>query len=274
MSSAPSTQAKDRHRPVGDEIHGSPPTSRSSCRVTNPPETAEWTVVSRRSGGRRRRGNHRAPELPAAAAAAATGAVSAPDYTSDDILKDRERISARFRDSACYRQLKQCITRILDSQSESVASITHAICLGTGSFVPSIVRFETMRTTHIQLDAFLAMVEILAERNGAPITCVFQEPAYVPADVAFLQGLGHTVVQSPRGFDMVQPQSFVYGIHLYRDVGMKDDWKASSERLEEMDKTFNKLAFPCDDDGLHAFNDTSLYWRKQCEAGEVTATPA
>lgn len=49
--------------------------------------------------------------------------------------------------------------------------------------------------------------------------------------------------------------------------GMKDDWKAPSDRLEEMDRTFNKVAFPRDDEGLHAFNDTSVYWRGHCEDG-------
>lgn len=53
---------------------------------------------------------------------------------------------------------------------------------------------------------------------SAPVPCVFQDPVFTSADRDFIAGLGHHVVDSPVAFDCVTPDSFLFGIHLYRPV--------------------------------------------------------
>ena len=76
----------------------------------------------------------------------------------------------------------------------------------------------------------------------------------------------------------------VFGIHLYRDIWASaldkalpamfvgtgwDVWdecpgsdkSADFERIREMDRTYDKFAFPQDDQ--HTFSSTSIYWKKR-----------
>jgi hypothetical protein len=50
------------------------------------------------------------------------------------------------------------------------------------------------------------------------IKVIFQEPAFEVSDIEFITSLGHEVVDSPAGFDAVDSTTFVFGIHLYRDI--------------------------------------------------------
>ena len=63
-------------------------------------------------------------------------------------------------------------------------------------------------------------VEQLRAQSGSeePIPCVFQEPLFSPADKAFIEGLGHRVVESPAAFDLVGPDTLLFAVHMYRDV--------------------------------------------------------
>lgn len=48
--------------------------------------------------------------------------------------------------------------------------------------------------------------------------CYFQEPLFTKSDKALISRLGHTVVDSPRGCDLVDGNSLVFAVHLYRPV--------------------------------------------------------
>lgn len=60
---------------------------------------------------------------------------------------------------------------------------------------------------------------LYAEKHaGEPIPCIFQEPVFTSADRDFIAGLGHSVVDSPEACDRVDPDTFLFGIHLYRPI--------------------------------------------------------
>lgn len=50
------------------------------------------------------------------------------------------------------------------------------------------------------------------------IKCIFQEPAFEVSDIEFITSLGHEVVESPVAFDAVDSRTFLFGVHLYRDI--------------------------------------------------------
>jgi hypothetical protein len=118
-----------------------------------------------------------------------------------------------------------------------------------------------------------------AEVSGHAIPCVFQEPIFSAVDESFLVSLGHTVVRSPKGFELVDADALLFGVHLYRPVyemALADDlprifvgtgwdvWDgvvagaAPFESMEVMERTYEKFSFP--QDGTFAFSSTSLYW--------------
>lgn len=97
--------------------------------------------------------------------------------------------------------------------------MTQAVCLGIGTFDPEDGAWEVKRRTHIQLVAFQFIVaELFQGQSRMPIRCFFQEPLFTPADRDFVGGLGHEVVESPAGFDMIDQGTLVFGVHLYRDI--------------------------------------------------------
>ncbi|KAK5999237.1 hypothetical protein PT974_01629 [Cladobotryum mycophilum] len=163
------------------------------------------------------------------------------------------------------------------------APVTRAICLGIGSFDPPDGGWEAKRKTYIQLIAFLIMVEELEKSLATKIPCIFQEPIFTEHDRTFLTNLGHQIVDSPRGCELVDKGTFFYGVHLYRPIYVMalknttpaifvgtgwDVWdqvNISSEpsddlfNLHEIELTYNKAPFP--QDTTTAFSSTSIYFR-------------
>lgn len=59
------------------------------------------------------------------------------------------------------------------------------------------------------------------EKSNAKVECVLQEPVFTASDRSFLESLGHRVVDSPKGFDMIDEDSLLFGVHLYRPIYTK-----------------------------------------------------
>lgn len=53
---------------------------------------------------------------------------------------------------------------------------------------------------------------------GQKIDCFFQDPIFTESDKAFIARLGHQVVESPKGCDMVNPDTLLFAVHLYRPI--------------------------------------------------------
>jgi hypothetical protein len=133
--------------------------------------------------------------------------------TVSDIKRDHERIREQWLSSASHRHLEE-----LMASKAHLPIPTTAICLGLGSFDPEDGSWQVKRRSHVQLAAFNALVQLLNQHGAQSIRCVFQEPCFTDADKEFLKALGHEVVDSPVGFEIISQDSLVFGIHLYRDV--------------------------------------------------------
>lgn len=74
-----------------------------------------------------------------------------------EIRDDFKSISTRWRESDSYQSLKSLILE----HHEKHQPVRKAVCLGIGTFGPDDGSWEVKRRTHVQLAAFLAMVELL-----------------------------------------------------------------------------------------------------------------
>lgn len=172
----------------------------------------DWVKVHRRKG-RRTRPSATAPPAPASSVSLSIPAPSTPSLSVEQVKQEHDRISDQWKSSSSCRRLQE----LLSSHSTS-SSVTKAICFGLGTFDPVDGAWEQKRKAHIQLAAFLAIVDYLRSKEGHAISCFFQDPIFNPVDKAFIESLGHQVVESPVGFQLVEPSALVFGVHLYRDV--------------------------------------------------------
>lgn len=171
----------------------------------------EWTRVRRK--GRRH------PKAHAQAISSSDNGHSSklkprPSFLSlSDIEKDHQHITQQWKSSTCCHQLREMI-----ATRTCYPSISQAICFGLGSFDPENGLWEGRRIAHVQLAAFLCIVEEMQRGNPQVISCCFQEPLFNEVDRTFIRSLGHEAVDSPEGFERVTPSTLVFGIHLYRDI--------------------------------------------------------
>ncbi|RYP49287.1 hypothetical protein DL768_004970 [Monosporascus sp. mg162] len=255
----------------------------SSVQKSEPQE--EWTQVRRKS--RRNAGSKAPQQQPKAPLRKPTTSGATTRLSVSEIQRDHERFSREWQESSCQRQLRDLIA---SRTGRPTTTVSQAVCLGIGSFDPEDGAWEVKRRAHIQLAAFLSIVGELGHGGGGgaqqqqpPIRCYFQEPLFTLADETFIRGMGHEVLGSPSGFEVIDRDTFVFGVHLYRDVygqaiakcvpaifvgtGL-DVWEGyhGSEGLdwttmEELDRQCDSVQFP-EDEGHTTFSSTSIHWRK------------
>lgn len=185
----------------------------ASLKTTN---EQEWTfVVPRKS----RNGRQRKPRLPDGDGQDPKTQVLRRDQASiqspGEIAIEYQRARSQYQQDAASEALKGLV------RAMKHVHVDHAVCLGIGTFNPPDGGWETKRRTFFQLSAFLDMVDVLEEGKGSgSIPCFFQEPLFTDSDKAFLEALRPKlkVVESPRGFDLVDSRTFLYGVHLYRPI--------------------------------------------------------
>jgi hypothetical protein len=172
----------------------------------------DWVKVDRRKGRRTRPGAMAAP-APAGSVSLSVPVPSTPSLSLEQVKQEHDRISDQWRSSSSYLRLQE----LLSSHSTST-SVTKAVCFGLGTFDPVDGAWEQKRKAHIQLAAFLTIVDYLRSKEGHAVPCFFQDPVFNSVDKAFIESLGHQVVESPVGFQLVEPSALAFGVHLYRDV--------------------------------------------------------
>ncbi|KAK7429390.1 hypothetical protein QQZ08_003982 [Neonectria magnoliae] len=228
----------------------------------------EWTQVTSK---RRRAAPKPGPAVPPRPAAAAVL------RSASALAADHARLRARWEDEEpCSRELRALVA----ANAGPAVAISRAVNLGVGTFDPVDGAWEAKRSSQVQLVAFLVVVEELEKITGSKIDCIFQDPIFTQPDKDFLAGLGHRVVENPEACDMVDADSLLFGIHLYRPVYAEalekslpaifvgtgwDVWDNIGhtdglEKMETMEKTYKKCAFPQDSHGS-AFSSTSIYWK-------------
>ncbi|TGJ79246.1 hypothetical protein E0Z10_g9510 [Xylaria hypoxylon] len=210
--------------------------------------------------------------------------VSPPSLSLEQVKQDHDRLAGQWKSSPSYGQLQE----LLSSHTAIISgSVTKAICLGLGTFDPPDGAWEQKRKAHIQLAAFLAIVEHLQSNANHQVRCFFQEPILNSVDKAFIESLGHKVVESPIGFQLVDPAALVFGVHLYRDIysqviathipamfvgtsyGTWEDFHGAENldwaRMKELDQLCVKAKFP-ENQADTTFSSTIIHWRQRDES--------
>jgi hypothetical protein len=172
-----------------------------------------WTRVPAKG---RRRGGARSRPSAAPVHSHSPGVRRTEDLRSaTDIADEYRRIRSQWETTDASGILRHFV---VDNGSASVSS---AVCLGIGTFDPPDGGWDTKRRTFAQLIAFLILVEAFEDKLKRKIDCVFQEPVFTESDKDFITSLGHRVVDSPQGFDLVASDTLLFGVHLYRPIYSK-----------------------------------------------------
>ncbi|KAH7029570.1 uncharacterized protein B0I36DRAFT_364092 [Microdochium trichocladiopsis] len=246
----------------------------------------EWTKVQRKSrrGPKARAQSAKMPTRPGVVTATPTPRqATASDLTAQDIREQHKRIYDQWLESDCHKKLEEIISTKAD-----LAHIKRAVCFGIGTFDPEDGAWEVKRRTHVQLAAFLRIIGLLEAKQKSPIQCLFQEPVFSANDADFISQLGHHVVESPAGFELVDESTLVYGVHLYREIysqaiakaipavfvgtgydvwdNYHDTQDLDWDRLKTVDAACEKVQFP-QDKGYTTFTSTSLHWRRPDGSG-------
>ncbi|ROT41626.1 hypothetical protein SODALDRAFT_271672 [Sodiomyces alkalinus F11] len=206
-----------------------------------------------------------------------------------DIKNEFDSFSTRWRESESHQP--QSLQSLILEHHKHHAPVRKAVCLGIGTFDPDDGSWEVKRRAHVQLAAFMAMVELLADISGETISCIFQEPLFSSTDKDFLLSLGHEVVDSPAAFDAVDEETLLFAIHMYRPI-----YEAALERalpvmfvgtgwetwdhvgnlkegdfkcMQEMHASHRLFPFPRDGTST-TFSSTCLYWRPISTRQETT----
>lgn len=119
-------------------------------------DPSQWTRIARK--GKKLRRQEEVLRLPVGGPPENFHPNGSPQLTVDDIKANHDRVASKWRSTKCHDQL--CST--IKDKSVSHEKITRAICLGLGAFDPEDSSWTAQRRSHIQLAAFLAMVETLS----------------------------------------------------------------------------------------------------------------
>lgn len=120
-------------------------------------DPSQWTRISRK--GKKLRRQEEVLRLPVGGPPENFHPNGSPQLTIDDIKANHDKVASKWRATQCYEQL----CSIIRDKSASHENITRAVCLGLGAFDPEDSSWTAQRRSHIQLAAFLAMVEALSQ---------------------------------------------------------------------------------------------------------------
>ena len=297
--------ARKRHGRSTDEAL---PPARETMTVSSadPSEGNDaWTFVRSK---KRRPGTNPPAKQPAKPASAGLPTPAAATLTPGEIELDQRRIQSQWLASASCRRLEELVrTRKPD------APVSTAVCLGIGTFDPDDGSWPLKRRTHVQLAAFETIVAALRGRPDQPIRSVFQEPCFTSSDKAFLEARGHEIMESPDAYDLVEADTFLYGLHLYSDIYAEaiakhipamfigtgwDTWQecvpssvprcwpkltrdSCSDpeaerwaRIKELDGLCDQTKFPEDDEFYPIFTGTAIHWRRPAEPPNGDEVPS
>lgn len=87
-----------------------------------------------------------------------------PVLSVDDIKANHTKIVSQWQETECYTKL----CGLIKDNAAAHANITRAVCLGLGAFDPEDNSWIAQRRSHIQMAAFLAIVEILGRSLWTP----------------------------------------------------------------------------------------------------------
>ncbi|KAG8525877.1 uncharacterized protein KY384_000637 [Bacidia gigantensis] len=132
-----------------------------------------------------------------------------PNISPAKVTEGQQRYAALWSSSACCHQLRMIL--------EQEIPLTHnlqmdkCVCLGLGSFT------DGRTSSKHQLATLTWMLGILSQKHTFQAV-LFQDPAFTASDVAYLESLGHHVLESPLAFDQIDESTFLFAPHLEANV--------------------------------------------------------
>ncbi|KAM0244807.1 hypothetical protein ACHAP5_005930 [Fusarium lateritium] len=185
------------------------------------------------------------------------------------------------------------LREFIKDKAANLKDINRAVNFGTGSFDPHTDGVDSKKAAFLQLAAFEIIIEELEEIHGNKIETFFQDPVFSESDKKLLSNHGHTVVEDPAGCELVNPNTFFFGVHLYKPVynvalakhlpvlfigtgwAAWDDMFATEgvENMERMHKSYEMREFPHNvarTDFDPSFSTTVIYWKPLSEEEEET----
>jgi hypothetical protein len=121
-------------------------------------DPSQWTRIVRKGKGKKLGRKEEVLRLPVGGPPENFHPNGSPQLTVDEIKADHHKIASKWRSTKCYEQLRSTVV----DKSVSHQRVTRAVCLGIGAFDPEDGSWSSQRRSHIQLAAFLAIVEALS----------------------------------------------------------------------------------------------------------------
>lgn len=121
-------------------------------------DPSQWTRIVRKGKDKKLGRKGEVLSLPVGGPSENFRPNGSPQLTLDDIKADHHKIASKWRTTKCYEQLRSIVVEKVVSHQK----VTRAVCLGIGAFDPEDGSWTSQRRSHIQLAAFLAIVDALS----------------------------------------------------------------------------------------------------------------
>lgn len=121
-------------------------------------DPSQWIRIVRKGKGKKLGRKEEVLSLPVGGPPENFHPNGSPQLTVDDIKADHHKIASKWRTTECYEKLRSIVV----GKSLSHQRVNRAVCLGIGAFDPEDGSWTSQRRSHIQLAAFLAIVDTLS----------------------------------------------------------------------------------------------------------------
>ncbi|KAH0846060.1 hypothetical protein FOPE_12312 [Fonsecaea pedrosoi] len=129
------------------------------------------------------------------------------------------KIETRWQDTDLCRSVEQMLRERILTTGGGEYYIANCALFGTGSFCGDAVHWvDRHESAYFQLAAFRTVVRTIERLQGHVPQAYAQEPYYNDLDVLFLASLDVTKVDHPKGFELLDQNSFVYSPAAEQEV--------------------------------------------------------
>jgi hypothetical protein len=199
--------------------------------------------------------------------------------TRESMLARYRKIEERWQETNLCKTLEHTLIHQILTGGQRISSCA---VFGTGSFSGDALHwFDRHESAYFQLAAFKTVVGLVTQVQGAAVSAYAQEPQYNELDVALLESLDISTLESPHGFKLLHEQSFAYSpaaeptveaqilernpqIWLHRSFGQLDRDDESNivgKTAETFQKNHSHEQLPALDIKHFPFHGSVIWWR-------------